>query len=262
MEMPRHSAQPGRRVALLLLAGGTWPALARAQTTQPSTVSPTQPSGPAPAAPTVTLPGAPVVAPTAPARSAAPAVPAAGIDRTKSYYVFFDQTIDTATMLKMRQQLTNLVDAGVSDITIVISSPGGQIGPVLLTYSFVRALPATIKTPAQGFVASAATLLFLAGDQRTADRNARFLFHPSQSAVNGLFGEQQLRESQATFDSVVDMTTQIYRDRTELPGAEIERFGRETVIYTADQARACGVVQDVADLRIPGEGKAKIMFLD
>jgi hypothetical protein len=34
------------------------------------------------------------------------------------------------------------------------------------------------------------------------------------------------------------------------------------VIYTAEQARAYGVVQTVSDLRIPGEGKAKIILLN
>jgi ATP-dependent protease ClpP protease subunit len=208
------------------------------------------------------LPAPPAVAPSA-APLRLPPVPVTAIDKTKSYYVFFDQTIDVASMRTLRRQLANLVEAGVSDITLVIDSPGGLVDPMLITYSFIRALPSKINTHAQGFVQSAATLLFLAGQERSADRSARFLFHPSQSPVTaGVMGEQQIRERLTAFDTVGDVMAEIYRDRTNLSGAEIERFARETVIYTAEQALTSGVIQVVSDLRIPGEGKAKILFVD
>jgi ATP-dependent protease ClpP protease subunit len=240
---------PSRRSALLLLAGAAMPAVARAQdpTTGPQATPPVPP---------VASPAPPPVNPIRP-----PPAPITAIDKTKAYYVFFDQPIDVASMRTMRRQLATLVEAGVSDITLVLNSPGGLIEPMLITYSFILALPAKINTHAQGFVQSAATLLFLAGQERSADRNARFLFHPSQSPVSGVMSEQQIHERLTAFDVIADVMAQIYRDRSNLTPAEITRFAHEEVIYTADQALASGVVQKVADLRIPGEGKAKIMFL-
>ncbi len=259
--MPRH---PSRRGALLLLAGAAVPTLARAQGTpaNPAPVIP-PPTVPSPAIPTPTVPHLPL--PGVPPISAAPRpalTPGSPIDKTKAYYLFFDQQIDVASMRTLRRQLTTLVEAGVTDITLVIDSPGGQVEPTLITYSFILALPARIATHAQGFVQSAATLLFLAGQDRSADRYARFVFHPTQSVVNGVMAEQQIRERVAAFDEVVDVMTQIYHDRTTLSPADIERFTRETVVYTAEQARAAGVVQTVADLRIPGDNKSRILFLD
>jgi ATP-dependent Clp protease protease subunit len=242
----------GRRGAFLLLAGAAVPVLARAQDL--------------PFAPHVTPPVVPPIASPAPPPATTatrpPIVATTAIDKTKSYYLFFDQTIDVASMRALRRQLANLVEAGVSEITLVLDSPGGLIDPMLITYSFILALPATINTHAQGFVQSAATLLFLAGQKRSADRNARFLFHPSTASVSGIMGEQQVRDRLTAFDVVAEVLAQIYHDRTSLPASEIERFTHETVIYTAEQALAAGVVQSVADLRIPGEGKAKIMFMD
>jgi ATP-dependent Clp protease, protease subunit len=255
---------PGRRRTLLLLAGAAMPALARAQTspTVPQVTAPGAPPGDAPMS-TPALPALPTPAVKIPAASVhQPPTPAGAIDKTKSYYVFFDQIIDVASMRTLRRQLTNLVEAGVAEITLVIDSGGGQVEPMLITYSFILALPAKINTHAQGFVQSAAMPLFLAGQERSADRNARFLFHPSQSPVTGIMNEEQIHERLTLFDTVTDMIDQIYHDRTRLPQSEIDRFGRETVIYTAAQALASGVVQKVADLRIPGDGKAKIMFLD
>jgi ATP-dependent protease ClpP protease subunit len=241
---------PGRRGTLLFLAGIAMPALARAQETPVPPVT-------TPALPPVV---SPTPLPTAPARSSP--VPVTAIDRTKAYYLFFDQPIDVASMRTLRRQLANLVEAGVSEITLVIDSAGGLLDPVLITYGYILALPVRIRTHAQNFVASAATLLFLAGQERSADHNARFVFHPAQAPVIGNMDEQQFRERLAVFNSVAEVTARIYRERTSLADQEIDRFSRETVIYTAEQALAAGVVQTVADLRIPGEGKARILFLD
>jgi ATP-dependent protease ClpP protease subunit len=236
----------GRRGALTILAGLAYATHARAQEA-PAAPQPTSPAMPPPP-PTVIL--------------HPPTPPNTGIDRTKAYFVFFDQVIDAASVRNLRKQLANLVEAGVSEITLVINSPGGQIEPTMITYSFILALPATINTHAQGFVASAATLLFLAGQERSADRNAHFVFHPAQSPGLTAGSEQQLRDGVAGFVAVSDATSQIYHERTSLSDAEIERFKREVVIYTPEQAKASGVIQTIADLKIPDPSKAKIMFLD
>ena len=232
------------RRRLLLLAGLVAPVFARAQ--EPTTLVP--PSKAPDAAP---------AGPAGPARSPAPP-----IDKSKSYYVFFDQVIDINSMQRLREQLTKLVEAGVSDITLVMDSAGGLLEPTLITYSFIQALPAKISTHAQGFVQSAATLLFLAGQDRSADRDARFLFHPPFSSSNGVVGAQQMRERLQAFDAIASIMAQIYHDRTKLTDSEIERFARETVIYDAQQAYASGVIQTIADLRIPGGGKAKIVLTE
>jgi ATP-dependent protease ClpP protease subunit len=245
------NCNPSRRRALLFVASAGIATVARAQT------SPPVPPAPTPAIPPVTSPAAPAAAP-----PPAPIVPVTSIDKSKSYYLFFEGSIDVASMLALRRQLTNLTEAGVSEITLVIDSAGGQIEPILITYSFIRALPTKVNTHAQGFVQSAASVLFLAGQDRSADRNVRFVFHPSQLPVSGLMNGEQIHERASASEVVSDSLAQICRDRTSLPASEIAKFAREMVVYTAEQARGYGVVQAVSDLRIPGEGKAKIILLN
>jgi ATP-dependent Clp protease protease subunit len=227
----------------------------------PPALAPPAPGTPAPIAPPPAAP-APAAHPAAPSAAARQAAPVPAIDRTKAYYVFFDQQIDAATMRALRRQLATLVEAGVSQITLVIDSPGGLVEQMLITYSFIRALPATIDTHAQGFVQSAGSALFLAGQRRSADRNARFLFHSSQGPISGMVGEKQLRDRLAAVASVDAAMAEIYRDRTGLTQSDIDSFARQDVIYTAQQALALGVVEEVADLRIPGGNTARILFQD
>jgi ATP-dependent Clp protease protease subunit len=242
----------GRRATIAGLASAWAPFRVVAQTppAAPPQITPAVP-------PQLTPPSVPIV----PHPPAAPITPATAIDKSKTYYVFFEQQVDVNTMLALRRQLTALVEAGVSQITLVLDSPGGLLDPTLITYSFLRALPVTFNTHAAGFVQSAATILFLAGQGRTADRTARFLFHASSTAVLGTFNEEQLRDRLDQVRSVREVLAAIYLDRTKLSKDQVDHLTREQVILTADQALDAGVVDHVEDLKIPGPDTARILLL-
>ncbi len=249
----------GRRAALLGAAGfAAVPFAARTQNAPsplPSSAPHTAPSAPVPSAP------APTPLPTATA--AAPVKPAvAAIDATKSYYVFFDQVIDYPAMLAMRKQLATLVEAGVSEITLVITSGGGLVEPAMLTYSFIRALPARINTHGQRLVASAANLLFLAGQARSADHDTTFMFHPTSYVLSGTQTDQQIEDRATITASLEKVENDIYRERTLMTDQDITKLHAGQVIYDAVGARTSGIVQSVGDLRIPGGQRAKILFLE
>ena len=247
----------GRRATLALLAAGL-PMAARAQSAPASPPAPqTAPASPPPQG---TVPAVP--APVLPPRPVLPLQPAAAIDKSKTYYVFFEQQIDVNTMRGLRRQLATLAEAGVAQVTLVIDSPGGQVEPMLVAYSFIRALPMIVSTHAQGFAQSAATALFLAGKDRSADRNARFLFHQATSMVAGTLNEVQLRERVIAMQNVEAAVDEIYQDRTKLSDDQVKQFSNGEVIFTAEQARQQGIVDTVADLKIPGGDTARMLFLD
>jgi hypothetical protein len=58
------------------------------------------------------------------------------------------------------------------------------------------------------------------------------------------------------------MMTQIYHDRTSLTDQQLQQFSRGELIYTAEQAKQGGVIQTIADLKLPAGQTAKILFLD
>lgn len=200
--------------------------------------------------------------PTAPAAVPPPRLTPAAIEAGKHYFVFFNQSITTASMRTLDRQLVTLIEGGVTHVTLVLNSPGGSVYETLTAYSLIRALPARIDTHAVGFVASAATTLFLAGETRTADRHARFLFHPTQTSFNGASTAQDTRDRLAMFGTINGVVSDIIHDRTTVPREEVERFERQEVFYTAQQALEAGIIQEITDLRIPGDGQARTMFLD
>ena len=200
--------------------------------------------------------------PPAPAAAPAPRPTLAAVEAGKHYFVFFNQSITTASMRTLDRQIVTLIEGGVTHVTLVLNSPGGSVYETLTAYSLIRALPARIDTHAIGFVASAATTLFLAGQTRTADRNARFLFHPTQTSFNGASTAQDTRDRLAMFGTINGVVSDIIHDRTAVPPEEVERFERQEVFYTAQKALEAGIVHEIVDLRIPGDGQARTVFLD
>ncbi len=252
----------GRRRAMLLLGGALAPTLALAD--EPAT-SPAPPIVTPPVV-TPTLPLQTVlprpVAPTPGIASASPANALGPIDKTKAYFLFFQQNIDLLTMKTLRNYFVALIEGGVTDITLVVSSSGGLVVPALQMYSLIQSLPAKVKTHGQGFVQSAANILFLAGRERSADANVKFLFHPSQSQVFGAFSGPQLEDQLHLANDAEDAQAQIYLERTRLPEADVKRFKRETIVYDTAHALEYGIIQSIGDMQIPGEQRAKLVFVE
>jgi len=251
-----------RRRTLLLLTSAMIPAAAYADELS-AQISPT----PTPT-PTPSLPGGfrlptPVTPPSStPVSNAAPPVSSLGpIDKTKAYFMFFQRNIDLVSAKALRTDLVALVEGGVTDITLIINSPGGLLAPSLQLYSLIRSLPVKIKTHGQGIVASAANLLMLAGEERTADKVTRFFFHPSQSPIIGTFNSVQFDDQLLVMREYENMLAEIYRERTKIPEADIDRFKHGSVPYDAAKALEYGVIHKIHPLEIPSQ-KAKLVFAD
>lgn len=162
----------------------------------------------------------------------------------------------------LRTNLCNLVEGGATNITLVINSPGGNVSMALQIYSLIRSLPAQITTHGQGFVQSAATILLLAGNERSADKETRFLFHPAQTPVFGTFNSPQFEDQMRSLRDVDELITQIYEDRTRIPLSDIKRFKEQAVSYDTTKALEYDIIKRVGNLTIPGDQKAKLIFVD
>jgi ATP-dependent protease ClpP protease subunit len=69
---------------------------------------------------------------------------------------------------------------GAARIVLDISSPGGDVEAAVQTYLRLSSLPVELVTHSSGEVSSMATVLYLAGQWRTANSSAEFLFHPTR----------------------------------------------------------------------------------
>jgi ATP-dependent protease ClpP protease subunit len=109
-------------------------------------------------------------------------------------------------------------------VYLLISSDGGSIEEAFSLYNLMRALPAEFITINMGQIASAANILFLAGDQRYCCDHSYFHFHNLSFFYDKPQNLHRIQMKDHT--QIVDMERELYlqiiKQRTDLTDADIE----------------------------------------
>lgn len=82
--------------------------------------------------------------------------------------------------------------AELGELHVYINSPGGLLDAGLDIYDQLLAMPVCIVTHAFGQVASAAALVFSAGDRRMIAPNATLMLHNGSVGLDGMVTEREL----------------------------------------------------------------------
>lgn len=103
---------------------------------------------------------------------------------TRSIHIFGD--IDDVSVSKILKGVQVLLASNKEEaINLYICSDGGDAYGGLFLYDYIRMLDVHVRTHACGKVFSAATLIFLAGDERIVYDNSVFMFHTVSTYVEG-----------------------------------------------------------------------------
>lgn len=127
--------------------------------------------------------------------------------------------------------LTGLAKLGIYDtsphITLHIMSPGGDLYSGLAAMDFITNMRAHVTTIAEGCVASAASIIFLAGDARHVRRNAYVLIHQIGSDFWGKF--EDLKDQMRHCEQLMHHLKKIYLHQTSLPEKKLEKLMKRDV---------------------------------
>lgn len=161
----------------------------------------------------------------------------------------------------IRKQLKDLGD--VKNLDVLITSLGGNVDFAFQIHDALKDHPAKVTTIINGFCASAATIIALAGDVRKISKNALYLIHKCSSYTWGNEHDLQMElESQKTTNDVIynmykDVCKKSDTELTELFNAdnghgkwitaqEVVDFGFCDEIYNGDYASAKVAMVDSA----------------
>ena len=92
-------------------------------------------------------------------------------------YINFSAKIHKKSIDTLIRILGNLTAKNIKDVTLIVSSSGGQVQPALDFYDFAKGLPIKITTHALGQVSSAAIVIYCAAEKRYAHSKSKFLIH-------------------------------------------------------------------------------------
>lgn len=130
-------------------------------------------------------------------------------------------------------------------IQVEINSPGGDVFAGLAIYNALKGSGKEIVTKVMGVAASAASVIFMAGDKRVAPKNTFVMVHNPWSFAMG--NADELRDTADTLDKIGASLRTIYTSGTGLEDAEVAEMLSKDTWLTADEAKDKGFVTEVVD---------------
>lgn len=134
---------------------------------------------------------------------------------------------------------------GKSRITIHINSVGGDMYAGIAIYNRLRALSGYITTINDGLAASAASVVFMAGDDRKMYAGSNLMIHEATVALYGYYKAQELRDAIKQLDAHNTAAIYIYSERTGRDQDEIAALVAAETWMTGQQAVDAGFATEV-----------------
>lgn len=130
-----------------------------------------------------------------------------------------------------------------NDITVNISSLGGDLIEALAIYDMFKATNNRVTTNIIGATASAGTVIAMGGDTIKISENSLFLGHKASLFAGG--NADDLRAAANDLDKFDSRLIAIYKKKTGKTKAEIENWLKEDKWITASEAKEFGLVDEV-----------------
>lgn len=158
-------------------------------------------------------------------------------------YINFRAQVHKKSVDMLMRAFGELVAKGTQNITLIVSSGGGQVQPALDFYDFAKGLPVTLTTCTVGQIASAAVVIYCAGEKRFSHSNTRFLIHGIRGSLPNVsikdIESRVLKDlksqsrkiaeiiAKATNKDVREIADEMEREKT-LSAEEAEKYGLVT----------------------------------
>lgn len=172
-------------------------------------------------------------------------------DRKADIYIFGDITywewqesdVSSYTLARTIQTL----DA--DEITVHINSYGGEVAEGLAIYNSLKNSRAKIRTVCDGFACSAASVVFMAGDERVMNPASLLMIHNAWSSASG--NAVDLRKAADDLDTISRTAAEAYKARISLSDEDLAALlDNETWIVPQD-AVAWGFATGILDGAAP-----------
>jgi ATP-dependent Clp endopeptidase proteolytic subunit ClpP len=128
-------------------------------------------------------------------------------------------------------------------ITVGINSPGGSVHDGLAIYNLLSARRNQVTCRIDGIAASIASIIALAGSKLVMPASALLMIHDPSGICMGTADE--MREMATALEKHKEALVNVYEEKTKKPRAEIEQAMKDETWFTAADAKAFGLVDDV-----------------
>lgn len=170
-------------------------------------------------------------------------------DRTADIYIFGDITSwewfeNDVSSYTLARELQSLQD--VEHIRVFINSYGGEVAEATAIYNRLKDHPAKVTTVCTAFACSAASVIFMAGDERLMNKASRLMIHNAMMGARG--NAAQLRKAAEDLESINELSITAYMAKVNITQEKLqELMDNESWIKPEDAVSmgfASGIVED------------------
>ena len=157
--------------------------------------------------------------------------------------LYFYSPIDNDTILELNKQIDEASkQMQIVQITLELSEPppiklhinsrGGEITPALAAADKIRRSPVPIHTYCEGEIASAATLISIAGKKRFMTQNSFLLIHQLSSEFWGKYTE--FEDEMHNLKMMMDVVKKMYSTYSSIPEKELNDLLKHDIYLTPE----------------------------
>lgn len=166
-------------------------------------------------------------------------------DREASVYIFgdivswefFENDVSSCTLAKQIEGLD------VDRINVYINSYGGEVAEGLAIYNQLRRHKAKVATYCDGFACSAASVVFMAGEERIMSDASLLWVHNAWTVVAG--DANEMRKEADDLDTITKATMKAYLGHVNITEDELKAMMDEETWISAEDAVNMGFATSV-----------------
>lgn len=172
-------------------------------------------------------------------------------NRTADIYIFGDITswewlesdVSSYTLSRAIQ------DLDVDEIAVHINSYGGEVAEGLAIHNSLKNHPAKIRTICDGFACSAASVVFMAGDERVMNPASLLMIHNAWSFASGNAAE--LRKAADDLETISAVAAEAYKAKVSISDETLTDLLDNESWITPQNAVAWGFATEVLEESAP-----------
>ena len=121
-----------------------------------------------------------------------------------------------------------------SEINVHINSYGGEVAEGLAIYNTLKNSNMKVTTVCDGFACSAASVIFMAGDERVINEASLLMIHNAWTYTSG--NAEELRKAAEDLDKITQASVNAYMSRVSISEDKVRELMDNESWITADEA--------------------------
>lgn len=138
-----------------------------------------------------------------------------------------------------------LSELDVDEIDVHINSTGGAVAEGLAIYNVLKNSGMKVTTYCDGFACSAASVVFMAGDERIMNEASLLLIHNAWTYVQG--NAMEFRKQADDLDKITQASVKSYMRHVSISEEELKKMMDEETWISAEDAKTMGFATKVLE---------------